>query len=68
MSVKLELSDEEAEYVGDILQMWMEGIEAEVQGISTESGPNAHWSKYQLRKQFQTAGEVKIRLDMERVK
>lgn len=64
--VNLELSDNQAQYLGDILQMWIEGIEAEVKDLS-QPEPEVHWSRYQLRKQFLAAQEIKVKIDMERI-
>jgi hypothetical protein len=64
--VSLELSNEEAEYLSDIIEMWCQGIEEEVKGLTNESDPEAHWSRYGLRKQFKAAGSIKMRLDLER--
>lgn len=61
-----ELSDEEAEYVEDILQMWSEGAEAEIPKLTNTAQPDVHWSLFQLRKQIQTAQEVKLRMKMQR--
>ena len=65
-TIRLELSDEEATYVQDILQMWMEGIEKEVEGLADETDDEAHWSRYQLRKQFEVAGRVRLRINLEK--
>ena len=59
----LELDKEEAEYLGDILQMWIEGVEAEIPSL-TQPSPEVHWSRFQLRKQLQTAQQLKLRLEL----
>ena len=62
--VTISLSDEEAVYLSDILQMWVEGIEEELPALIGAS-PDVHWSKFQLRKQFAAAGAIKLRLNLE---
>lgn len=64
--VELTMSSKEAEYLSDILQMWCEGIEAEVKGLTGEGDQEAHWARYGLRKQYVAAGAIKMRLDLER--
>jgi hypothetical protein len=66
--VQIEMSDEEAEYVGDIMQMWAEGVEEEIPGLATMPQPDVHWCRFQLRKQLLVARTVKQRIDMERMK
>ena len=66
MTIQLNLEAEEAQYLSDILQMWIEGIEAEVKNLGESADDEVHWSRYGLRKQFKAAGVIKIRLDIER--
>lgn len=56
---------EEAIFVTDVLQMWLEGIESEVVTLSTSTDAESHWSKHQLRKQFDMAGRLKLRLQLD---
>lgn len=59
----LPLTDEEAEYLGDVLQMWSEGVEAEVPGLTTTAEPDVHWTRFQLRKQLIASQTLKLRID-----
>jgi hypothetical protein len=61
----LELSDEEAAYLEDILGMWIEGAEEECPTLA-QTDSEAHWSMYQLRRQAKTAGSIKMRIQLER--
>ncbi len=61
-NITLELSDQEATYLADILQMWIEGIEGEIPKVSTEDAIEAHWALYGLRSQFTTAQSMRMRL------
>lgn len=60
--MELELSVEEAEYLSDILQMWIEGCEAEIPNIDTQPEPDVHWSRFQLRKQLLAAEQIRMRI------
>ena len=64
--MQLQLDAQEAEYLGDILQMWAEGIEAEVPELSETAEADVHWTRFQLRKQLLAATSIKMRLDLER--
>jgi hypothetical protein len=63
--ITLSVTENEARLLGDVLQMWMEGIESEVEGLTTSEDDESHWSKHQLRKQFEMAGRVKMRIDLD---
>ena len=67
MLLPLKDEEDEPQYLGDILQMWIEGIEAEIPDL-TQASPEVHWSRFQLRKQLLAAQSIKLRLDMERMK
>lgn len=62
--MQLELTESEAEYVADILQMWIEGIEQEIPRLMETPSPEEHWVRFGLRKQLTTASEVKMRIDL----
>jgi len=61
----LPLNEEENEdkYLGDILQMWIEGIEAEIPELTTQTDQEVHWTRFQLRKQLIAAQTIKMRID-----
>lgn len=67
MTIQLTLDEEkgEAQYLNDILQMWIEGIEASIPDLSTESTEETHWSKFGLRAQLQAAESIRMRLTLE---
>jgi hypothetical protein len=59
---QIELSDDEARFVTDILQMYMEGIDAEIPHVVTQTDETAHWSLYGLRKQYEVAMRLRLRI------
>jgi hypothetical protein len=63
--MQLELDDDEAQYLYDVLGMWVEGAEQEAPSLAT-SEQEAHWSLYQLRRQREVAERLRLRINLER--
>jgi hypothetical protein len=64
--MQLELSSDEAQYLDDILGMWVEGVIQEAPTVAT-SDSEAHWSLYQLRRQREVAERLRLRINLERM-
>lgn len=58
----IELSDDEAKFVSDILQMYQEGIDAEIPHVINQTDEMSHWSLYGLRKQYEVAMRIRLRI------
>lgn len=63
--MNLQLSEQEATFLDDVLAMWIEGAEAEAPTLA-QSDEEAHWSMYGLRKQVNIASRIKLRIQLER--
>ena len=63
--VRLELDEDEAQLLEDILGMWVDGIEDTVKGI-VDPDAELEWHLHQLRRQFTSCQRVRLRLNLER--
>jgi hypothetical protein len=64
--MRLELSDDEAEVVEDILGMWIDGIDGEVPELEVGEEQNVVWQLFQLRQHKEKVARVRMRLQLER--
>lgn len=64
-NMQLELNEQEAQAVDDVLGMWLDGMDESIPEL-TESDENAVWQLYRLREHKEIVSRVRLRIQLER--